>query len=146
MQERERNKTQERILHKTIFHHLLTNAQLVPEQQLTHPNQLLKFIYWAWHPMAWISLWPVQTGSPGYDSSQLLVHLLTGKAWETTKLLAEGKHHLAPTRATALSTFFSYQTQKHSTVPSTKKKINSVPAEIRTAEKNYRAPEEGYQT
>lgn len=41
-QKKERNKTQERqVLHKTISHHPLTNAQLVLEQHLAHASQLL---------------------------------------------------------------------------------------------------------
>ena len=34
-----------------------------------------------------------------------------------------------------LSTFFSHLTQKHSTVPATRKTINSIPAETRTHRK-----------
>lgn len=42
MQDRERNKTQEaQVLHKTTAHHTLINAQPAPEQQCTHPRQLL---------------------------------------------------------------------------------------------------------
>lgn len=47
------------------------------------------------HDIVWyrISLWPVWVSCPGYTPSQLLVHLLTGKAWETGESLNWSKHY-----------------------------------------------------
>lgn len=76
------------------------------------PANFSQFIYWVWHSMVQISLWPVQASTPGYASSQLLVHLLTGRAWETSKFLAEGKHCL-PTATIAFYRHFSHTKPKN---------------------------------
>lgn len=39
-----------------------------------------------------IFFWSVWVSSPGHDPSQLLVHLLSGRAWDTQKLLIWGNN------------------------------------------------------
>ena len=41
------------VVHNVIAHHLLTDAQLVPEPRSTPPSQLPQCIYWAWCHMVW---------------------------------------------------------------------------------------------
>ena len=74
-------------MHNRIAHHLLTGAQPVPE--LRCPLANFPSLYTG-HDIIWygILLWPVWVSCPGYAPSQLLVHLLAGRAWETEKSLA----------------------------------------------------------
>lgn len=78
-------------------------------------------------------LWIVPLAScPGHAPSQLPVHLLSSRAWETEKSLTYLKYYSTTTKTSVVSTLFSSRIQIHSTIPPTKKKINSIPANTRT--------------
>lgn len=67
------------MLHNAISYHPLTIALAIcPTQQA--PLSLHIEHNFLWHG---ISLWIVQIGSPDHAPSQLLVHLLAARAWET---------------------------------------------------------------
>ena len=72
-------------MHNAIAHHLLTDARAAIRPSWPTPPSL-----YTGHDVPWygISLWLVQVSCPGYAPSQLLVHLLAGRAWETEKSLA----------------------------------------------------------
>ena len=72
------------VMHNAIAHHPLTNAQAE-----IHPSQPTPPCLYTGHYILWygISLSLVQVSCPGYAPSQLLVHLLAGRAWETEKSL-----------------------------------------------------------
>ena len=73
------------VMHNAIAHHLLTDARAaICPSQPTPPG------LHTGHDVLWygISLWLVQVSCPGYAPSQLLAHLLAGRAWETEKSLA----------------------------------------------------------
>ena len=105
----------------------------MPKQRSAPPSQLLPYLYTE-HDVPWygIPLWLVRVGCPGYAPSQLLVHLLAGRAWETEKSLSATQQQLNHERV--INSILTLN-PKHSTVPATKKKINSIPAKTRTREK-----------
>ena len=72
------------VMHKAIAHHPLTDAQAVIRASRPTPPLL-----YTGHDVPWygISLWLVRVSCPGYAPSQLLAHLLAGRAWETEKSL-----------------------------------------------------------
>ena len=72
-------------MHNAIAHHPLTDAQATIRASRPTPPSL-----YTGHDVPWygIPLWLVQVSCSGYASSQLLVHLLAGGAWEAEKFLA----------------------------------------------------------
>ena len=73
------------VMHNAIAHHPLTDARAAIRPSQPTPPSL-----YTGHDVLWygISLWLVQVSCPGYAPSQLLAHLLAGRAWETEKSLA----------------------------------------------------------
>ena len=47
LRKKTKTKKKQPVMHNAIAHHLLTDAQPVPEQQSTLPANSLQFIYWA---------------------------------------------------------------------------------------------------
>ena len=72
------------VMHNAIAHHPLTDAPAA-----IHPSRPTPPCLYTGHDVPWygISLWLVWVNRPGYAPSQLLVHLLAGRAWETGKIL-----------------------------------------------------------
>ena len=72
------------VMHNAIAHHTLTDARAAICPSWPTPPSL-----YTEHDVLWygISLWLVQVSCPGYAPSQLLVHLLAGRARETEKSL-----------------------------------------------------------
>ena len=66
------------------------------------------------HDVLWygISLWLVQVSCPGHAPSQLLVHLLAGRDWETEKSLAWDKRNLATTKTLVCYQHYSHTKSK----------------------------------
>ena len=63
-------------MHNEVAHHLLTDGQLVPEQQSAPPGQLAPCLYTGHGIIGYgIFLWPVWVSYPGGVPSQLLVPL-----------------------------------------------------------------------
>ena len=82
---RERNKPQERhMMHNATAHHPLIDARAA-----ICPSQPAPPSSYTGHDALWygIALWLVRVSCPGHAPSQLLVHLLSGRAWETEKSL-----------------------------------------------------------
>ena len=73
------------VMHNAIAHHPLTDARAAIHPSLPTPPSL-----YPRHDVPWygIPLWLVQVSCPAYAPSQLLAHLLAGRAWETEKSLA----------------------------------------------------------
>ena len=73
------------VMHNAIAHHLLTDARAA-----IHASQPTPPCLYTGHDVLWygISLWRVRVSCPGSAPSQLLAHLLAGRAWETEKSLA----------------------------------------------------------
>ena len=73
------------VMHNAVAHHLLTDARAASRPSWPTPPCL-----YTGHDVPWygISLWLVQVSCPSYAPSQLLAHLLAGRAWETEKSLA----------------------------------------------------------
>ena len=73
------------VMHNAIAHHPLTDARAAIRPSQPTPPSL-----YTGHDVPWygISLWLVRVSCPGHASSQLLAHLLAGRAWETEKSLA----------------------------------------------------------
>ena len=73
------------VMHNAAAHHLLTDAQAA-----IHPSRPTPPCLYTGHDVPWygIPLWLVRVSCPGYAPSQLLAHLLAGRAWETEKSLA----------------------------------------------------------
>ena len=73
------------VMHNAVAHHPLTNAQAT-----IHPTWPTPPCLYTGHDIPWygIPLWLVRVSCPGYAPSQLLAHLLAGRAWETEKSLA----------------------------------------------------------
>ena len=116
-------------MHNAIAHHPLTDARAA-----MRPSQPTPPYLYTGHDVPWygIPLWLVRVSCPGYAPSQLLVHLLAGRAWETEKSLSATQQQLNHERV--INSILT-PNPKHSTVPATKKKINSIPAKTRTREK-----------
>ena len=76
---KKRNKTQGKkpMMHNAIAHHPLTDARAG-----IRPSQPAPPCLYTGHDIPWygISLWLVQVSCPGYAPSQLLAHLLAGRA------------------------------------------------------------------
>ena len=72
------------VMHNAIAHHPLTDAQAAIRPSQPTPPSL-----YTGHDVPWygIPLWLVRVSCPSYASSQLLAHLLAGRAWETEKIL-----------------------------------------------------------
>ena len=72
------------VMHNAIAHHPLTNAPAV-----IRPSWPALPCLYTGHDVIWygIPLWVVRVSCPGYAPSQLLVHLLAARAWETEKSL-----------------------------------------------------------
>ena len=72
------------VMHNAITHHPLTNAPAA-----IHPSQPIPPHIYTGHDVPWygIPLWLVRVSCPGCAPSQLLAHLLAGRAWETEKSL-----------------------------------------------------------
>ena len=83
------------MMHNAIAHHLLTDAQVA-----IHPSQPSPPSLYTEQDILWygIPLWLVRVSNSGCASSQLLVHLLAGRAWETEKSLTWDKRYLATTK------------------------------------------------
>lgn len=73
--------------------------------------------------------WSVWISSPGHDPSQHLVHLLSGRAWDTQKSLIWGKHCSITTNIILILN------PKHG--PVVMKKIEAIPAGTRAASIPY---------
>ena len=82
---REEGKGKKTVMHNAMAHHPLTDAQAA-----IHPSWPTPPCLYTGHDVPWygISLWLVQVSCPSSASSQLLAHLLAGRAWETEKSLA----------------------------------------------------------
>lgn len=75
---KESNKSQEKqVLRNTVAHN-----QPICEQQSMAPGQHSP-VYALGMILYGISLWPLQVSSPGQSPSCLLVHLLSGRVWDT---------------------------------------------------------------
>ena len=72
------------VMHNAIAHHPLTDAQAAIRPSRPTPPCL-----YTGHDVPWygIPLWLVWVSCPGHAPSQLLAHLLAGRAWETEKSL-----------------------------------------------------------
>ena len=72
------------VMHNAIAHHPLTDARAAIRATRPTPPCL-----YTGHDVLWygIPLWLVRVSCPGYAPSQLLAHLLAGRAWETEKCL-----------------------------------------------------------
>ena len=72
------------VMHNAIAHHPLTDARAVIRPSWPTPPRL-----YTGHDVPWygIPLWLVRVSCPGSAPSQLLIHLLAGRAWETEKSL-----------------------------------------------------------
>ena len=72
------------VMYNAIAHHPLTDARAVIRASWPTPLCL-----YTGHNVPWygIPLWLVRVSCPGYAPSQLLAHLLAGRAWETEKSL-----------------------------------------------------------
>ena len=79
--EREKNP----VMHNAVAHHPLTDARAAIRPSRPTPPSL-----YTGHDVPWygILLWLVRVSCPGCAPSQLLAHLLAGRAWETEKSLA----------------------------------------------------------
>lgn len=64
-----------------IAHHLQTDTQPVPRQQLALPVMEPQFMYWAWHSIVWI--WNIPFTNSG-QLSHLCFHLFLVQ-WQTTR-------------------------------------------------------------
>ena len=66
------------VTYNAVTHHLLSDARAVIPAPANSPS------LYTGHEVLWygISLWLVRVSCPGHAPSQLLVHLLTGRAWE----------------------------------------------------------------
>ena len=73
------------VMHNAIAHHLLTDARAAIRTCWPAAPSL-----YTEHDVLWygIFLWLVWVSCPGCVPSQLLAHLLAGRAWETEKSLA----------------------------------------------------------
>ena len=73
------------VMHNAIAHHPLTDARAA-----IHASWLTPPCLYTGHDIPWygIPLWLVRVSCPGHAPSQLLAHLLAGRAWETEKSLA----------------------------------------------------------
>ena len=82
--ERETKPKKRQVMHNAIAHHPLTDVQAAIRPSWPTPPSL-----YTEHDVLWygIPLWLVQVSCPGYAPSQLLAHLLAGRAWETEKSL-----------------------------------------------------------
>lgn len=117
--EGERNKTQEKqVMHNRVAQHPLNYVQ--------PPANSPQFMHWAWCSVEEISLWPVWGMSwPGAPSA-----FAAGGAGDTEKCLTQGK--LSNNwDIRDLSTLFSHWI-KHSIVPATRKKIESIPNQAKS--------------
>ena len=93
--EREIKPKKRQVMHNAIAHHPLTDAQAaIGPSQPTPPSLYTE------HDVLWhrISLWLVRVSCPGPAPSQLFVHLLAGRAWETEQSLTSDKCYLATTK------------------------------------------------
>ena len=77
-----KGKKNQPVRHNAIAHHPLTNVRAAIHASWPTPPCL-----YTGHDVPWygIPLWLVQVSCPGYAPSQLLAHLLAGRAWETEK-------------------------------------------------------------
>lgn len=121
--------------------HPQTNAQPIPEQWPVAPSQLTPVYI---QSMTFHGLeYPLDhfgSAVPDYGPSQLFVHLLTIRAQKTEKsrlMVTTTQQQLKHQHI--LINIILILNLKHSTVPATKEKINSIPAEIRI-HWNFRFP------
>ena len=117
------------VIHNAVAHHPPTIAQPIPKQQ-SRPNQLppayiLCHMVWniplaSWDQLSWLcSLLP-----------WLLVHPAEhGELKKSLTSTSTTQQQLRHQRVTNITLILN---PKHSTVPATRRKINSVPAETRT--------------
>ena len=133
-------------MHNAIAHHSSTDAQLAHEQWsvLSPPQPAAPSLYTG-HDSAWygIPLWPVWVSCPGCVPSQLLVPLqpscwLGMRSWKILDLVQiwlsnNWKHQCVINIHLILK-------PKYNTLPATRKKINSIPAETRTVSTLYSIP------
>ena len=85
-EERKKGKrTPNPVMHNAVAHHPLTDARAAIRASRPTPPCL-----YTGHDVPWygIPLWLVRVSCPGSAPSQLLAHLLAGRAWETEKSLA----------------------------------------------------------
>ena len=82
---KEKNPQKPPVMHNAIAHHLLTDARAA-----IRPSQPTPPCLCTGHDVPWygISFWLVRVSCPGCALSQLLAHLLAGRAWETEKSVA----------------------------------------------------------
>ena len=112
--EKEYNKKREikpkkrQVMHNAIAHHLLTDARAA-----IHPSRPTLPSLYTEHDILWygISLWLVRVSCPGRAPSQLLVHLLAGRAWESEKSLTY-KRYLATTKTSECYQHYSHTKSK----------------------------------
>jgi len=99
-------------MQSTTAHHPLTDVQPALEQwsqPLVYSSSLCTE-----HEVIWygIPLWPVWVSCPGYGPSQLLVHLLAGRALEAEKCLTQYKHCLVTTTTSVCYQHYSHTKSK----------------------------------
>ena len=77
-------RSKRRVMQNATAHHPLTDARAAICPSYPAPPSL-----YTGHDVLWygIALWLVGVSCPGCAPSQLLVHLLAGRAWETEKSL-----------------------------------------------------------
>ena len=118
---------------------LLTTCQPMPSQSLNSdpplPANSSQFIYWAWHHMVWNTALASLGQLPWLCPLPALVPLqpscwLGMRSWKildlVQKLLSNNWKYQCVTNVLLLLN------PRHNTIPATRKKINSIPAETRT--------------
>lgn len=120
------------MVHNTVARHVLAEDQPSPEQQLATPSWLPQFIVTGHDLLGYgISLLPVWVTCPSPALPQLLVYLLTGRAWGTEMFLEFGVSIKQRLQHQCVISILIVS-PKDSIVPAARKKINSLPAETRT--------------
>ena len=130
------NNVYKQVMHNAIAHHLLTNVQPDPEQCLSLPSAISpQFYCWARCHVVWdiplvtlgqlSSLCPLP--APGAPPAPLLseLHEKQNSPWLCASTVLQLKHRCV------ITTVFT-PNPKHSTIPATRRKINSILAETRT--------------
>ena len=97
------------VMHNAIGHHPLTDARAAIRASRPTPPCL-----YTGHDVSCygIALWLVQVSCPSHAPSQLLAHLLAGRAQETEKSLASDKRYLATTKTSVCYQHYSHTKPK----------------------------------
>ena len=130
------------VMHNAIAHLLPTDAQLVPKQRSSDPSQphSPQFMYWTWCHMArnialaslgqlsWLCPLPTSCAPPAF---LLAGHEKLKNPWLGLNATGDNWKHQC------VINILLILNPKHSTIPATRKKINSVLAETRTTIFSY---------